>query len=47
LGRFAPMEIRFMKRKLNKNAKMIISMVTFAFGVIAGAGVAMWFTPPL
>jgi hypothetical protein len=36
-----------MKRKRNKNAKMIVGMVTFMFGVIAGAGVAMWLTPPL
>jgi hypothetical protein len=43
----SPTENRFMKRKRNKNAKMIIGMVTFVFGVIAGAGAAMWLTPPL
>jgi hypothetical protein len=41
------METRFMRRKLTKNVKMIVGMVTLVFGVIAGAGIAMWLTPPL
>jgi hypothetical protein len=41
------MENQFMKRKRNKNAKMIMGIVTFVFGAIAGAGAAMWLTPPL
>jgi hypothetical protein len=33
-----------MRRK--KRTKVVLGMVTFAFGLLAGAGIAMWWMPP-
>jgi hypothetical protein len=31
----------------SQSAKTAIGMVVFVFGMLAGAGVAMWFMPPV
>jgi hypothetical protein len=36
-----------MRQKRKNGAKLILGMITFVFGVLGGAGIAMWLMPPL